>query len=357
MPFPPPVHGASMVSQCISQIAELQETYHCDYVNLSPSRTISDIGKFSVAKIGRLVGLFAKTCWYLMSRRYEVVYLAITCHGGAFLKDFPYVMLSKLFCRKVLIHQHNKGMSMDSHRFPYKFLMPMAYRNTRVMLLSEYLYPDIAAVVKKEQICVCPNGIAVEEPRPGIADQMEVPHLFFLSNLTMTKGCVDLLKACRILKDRGLAFQCDFVGAGSKEIPAELFERLIREHDLEGVTVYHGPKYGEEKEKMWNQTAIFVFPTYKETFGLVLLEAMQHRIPVVATREGGIPDIVEYGKTGLACEPQNPESLADALETLLRDKDLRQSMGQRGYERFHQYFTQAHFERNFTDHIHKIVNE
>lgn len=359
MPFPPPVHGASMVSRCISQIAELQETYRCDYVNLSPSRSLTEIGKCGFSKIGRLLGALGKTFWYVLTRRYDMVYLAITCHGGAFLKDSLFVFISKLFCKKILIHQHNKGMSGCAHRFPYKFLLPLAYRNTRVMLLSRHLYPDIAPVVAEEQICICPNGMPEKWDAGKSRVATEVPHILFLSNLIESKGCLDLLRACRLLKERGCVFKCDFVGAETKTITRTYFEQLVHELSLDDAVIYHGPKYGEQKEEFLQSAAVLAFPTYysNETFGLVLLEAMQYRLPVVTTREGGIPDVVAYDETGLCCQAQHPESLADALEILLRDEKKRQEMGKKGYERFHQYFTQAHFERNFTQHIHDFVNQ
>ena len=101
----------------------------------------------------------------LMHRRYDLCYLAITCHGIGFLKDAPFVLLCKLFGKKIVIHQHNKGMSRDVKQWPYRWLLPLVYRNTKVILLSWRLYPDIENVVRKEQILICPNGIPEETHR------------------------------------------------------------------------------------------------------------------------------------------------------------------------------------------------
>lgn len=90
-------------------------------------------------------------------------YLAITCHVLGFLKDAPFVQLCKLFGRKVVIHQHNKGMSGCIERWPYRWLIPYIYKRTRVILLSWYLYPDIEKAVRREQVVICPNGIPETE--------------------------------------------------------------------------------------------------------------------------------------------------------------------------------------------------
>ena len=150
-PLPPPVHGSAMVSQYIKDCKELQDEFQCDFVNLSTSRTIDEIGQNSIKKYWRFIMSYMLTFWKLLIHRYAFCYLAITCHGLGFLKDAPFVLLCKLFRRKIVIHQHNKGMSNCVGKQPYKWLLPLVYKNTKVILLSWYLYPDIEKVVKKNR--------------------------------------------------------------------------------------------------------------------------------------------------------------------------------------------------------------
>ena len=176
----------------------LNKEVEMDFVNLSTSRTMEEIDKRSWAlyarKAVRFMGVYAKTLWLLTTRRYDLCYLAITCHGVGFLKDAPFVLLCKLFGRKVVIHQHNKGMAKDVDRPIYRWLLPMVYRNTKVILLSWRLYPDIERVVNREQIMICHNGIIdmnINEPSAERHD--DVPHILFLSNLIISKGVLVLL--------------------------------------------------------------------------------------------------------------------------------------------------------------------
>ena len=87
VPLPPPVHGSAMVSQQIMESALINSSFRCDYVNLSTSRRMDEIGKRSAVKLWRMLSSFLKTFWLLLIHRYDLCYLAITCHGAGFLKD------------------------------------------------------------------------------------------------------------------------------------------------------------------------------------------------------------------------------------------------------------------------------
>lgn len=353
-PLPPPVHGSSMVSQWIKESKLLNEEFKMDFVNLSTSRKVEEIQKgglwLNTKKAGRFLLAFLQVFWLLCTRYYDLCYLAITCHGKPFLKDFPFVMLCKMFHKRIIIHQHNKGMSHDIDRWPYRWALPLAYHNTKVILLSKYLYEDVSKVVKREQVFICPNGIPYI-PNTNSNRENSTPHILFLSNLIESKGAFVLLEACRILRDREIDFICDFVGKESKDISAERFCSEVKKKQLESNVIYRGPKYNEEKEYHWKLASLFVFPTYyeDETFGLVIVEAMQHGLPVVTTNEGGIPDIVIDGETGYICERKNAQQLADKIELLLSSPTLRKEMGEAGRKRYEERFTSEIFENRLKE--------
>ena len=347
-PFPPPIHGASAMSQIIKDSKLINNEYDCFYVTNSSANSLTNIGKFSIVKVWSLIKSFATIFWILLTKRVSLCYLAITCGGPGFLKDAPFVLLCKLFCRKIVIHQHNKGMANYVNKLPYKWLLPMVYKNAKVILLSWHLYPDIEKIVPKENVMICPNGIKVDDSMSVEARKYEnrVPHLLFLSNLLESKGVFVLLDALKILANKGLTFYCDFVGGETKEIDSDKFTLEVSHRDLGRCVMYHGRKYGKEKEQFFIDADIFVFPTYKEAFGLVNLEAMQYQLPIVTTNEGGIPDVVQDGVNGVICERNNAESLAVAIERLLLNPELRRQMGQNGLEILNQKFTLDKFESN-----------
>lgn len=353
--FPPPLHGSALMSQNIKESKLVNDNYRCDYINLSTSRTVEEIGKNSPLKLLRILGALMLELWKLLSTRYDACYIALTCHGKGFLKDAPFALLCKLLSRKLIIHQHNKGMSEDVNNWPYRWLLPLVYKDAHVVLLSWKLYPDIQKIVPEDKVSVCPNGI----PNHGIVIKKidnKIPQLLFLSNLIISKGILDLLDALKILKMRGRSFHCCLVGDESKDISKERLNKEISFRDLDDVIQYAGRKTGKEKEIVFQQSDIFVHPTTDDCFPLVLLEAMQYRLPIITTDEGGIMDIVEDGVNGLICEKMNPHSLANTIEFLLKDGDTRRIMGEKGYNKFLSEFTINVFESTFIDILNKAIN-
>ena len=361
-PLPPPVHGSSMVSHNMMESSILNAQFRMDWVNLSTSRTMEEIDKRSlgsmVRKAVRFVASYVRTLWLLMTHRYDLCYIAITCHGVGFLKDAPFVLLCKLFGRRVVLHQHNKGMSRDVDRLPYRWLLPLIYNKVKVVLLSQYLYPDIMRVVRWEDVMICPNGI-----KPVLNSEVEhsstsVPRLLFLSNLLIDKGVLTLLDALKILKDKGRRFMCDFVGSKTRDMDALSFAKEVEKRGLDSFAVYHGRKYWKEKYEYFRRADIFVFPTYysNECMPLVILEAMEYGLPVVSTGEGAIRDEVEDGRNGLVVETRSPEALATAIDRLINDETLRKSMGREGRLMFEERFTMERFEECMCDVLRSCIN-
>ena len=83
---------------------------------------------------------------------------------------------------------------------------------------------------------------------------------------------------------------------------------------------------------------LFALPSINEGFGVVLLEAMAMKCPIVATHVGGIPEVVLDGETGILVPPKDPEQLARGIIKLLKDQSLANQMGERGYQRLRTCF-------------------
>lgn len=347
--LPPPVHGAAMVGKSIHDSLLVNETFATSYHNLATSASLHEIGKFRFRKLFDFVGLYWNIRREVRAFNPDLVYITPNATGLAFFKDFLIVQsLKRMGCR-VVMHFHNKGFSSKRGNWLYNFCYKRFFNGAKVILLSKYLYDDARAYVSESQLFVCHNGTA---PISLSAHSREAankePHFLFLSNLMESKGLFCLLEACRELKLKGYQFVCDIVGAETPEVSEASLHRQIALMGVENVVRYHGKCYGEAKEKMFAQSDVFVFPTYNEAFPLVLLEAMQHHLPIVSTREGGIPDILKEGENGLFCNKKDAASLARVLEKLLDDEDLRRQMGEQGYKNYQEKFTLRHFEENMT---------
>ena len=348
--LPPPIHGAAMMGKYIQESELIDSSFDCFCINLATAGSLSDIGHISLKKLLKYFFLLKHIFHVVREIRPELVYITPNAGGKAFFKDFIVVQMLKSMGCKVIAHYHNKGVSVYQSKWVYNFLYKRFFSNLKVILLAENLYKDIAKYVKREDVYICPNGIP-----SSCKEEMEarrnnvVPHLLFLSNLLISKGVIVLLDALKILKEKEYTFVCQFVGGETSEIGAVQFSEEVDKRNLNDRVAYVGRKVGEEKEAFFRQADIFVFPTYYETFGLVNLEAMEYKLPVISTNEGGIPDIVKDGENGLICEKQNPYSLADCIAKLLDDEELRVKMGNAGYEKFHREFTLDKFENRMKD--------
>jgi glycosyltransferase involved in cell wall biosynthesis len=215
--------------------------------------------------------------------------------------------------------------------------------------LGEVLKNDITEYIHPARVQVLPNGIP-DDAKAFCRGNRIVAHgqpvtVLFLSNLVPTKGVLDFLKMAKavIAQEENVRF----VMAGRPVSPefAEVLRSYIVSNNLQEHIRTVGPVYGEEKNHLFKQADIFVFPSHKETFPLVNLEAMQWAVPVVSTDVGAIREAVIDGENGYLVAVGDLSALVDRVLCLIRRPELRQMMGQRGRERFVVEYSQTAFER------------
>ena len=235
----------------------------------------------------------------------------------------------------------------------YRFV----FKNTHVILLSRHLYYDIEAYVSQDHVYYCPNGIKDYEPSAALVTLPENRpfNILFFSNLIEEKGVFVLVEACSILKDKGYSFQCDFVG-GEGDVSEKQFNVYVQEKGLTEQVKYLGKRYGRLKEMSFEQANVFVLPSRYDCFPLVVLEAMQHSLPVITAKEGGMPDMVDEGSSGfLLSRYDDAETLADRLELLMFDSLLSKQMGINGRIKYEKYFTLPIFEQRLLSILQDVI--
>ena len=361
--LPPPVHGSSVVGFSIKGSKIINKKFNCYYINLLASHNVSESGVVNFKKLLSFLCTWLKTFVLLLRIRPHICYIALTTTGTAFYRDVLLIALLKVFRIKRIYHLHNKGISLHQHKIINQLFYRFVFDNSDVILLSELLYPDIQMFVSKSKVHICPNGISREASESKIQNfrktdknntnnQVENSkrpvQILFLSNLFESKGVFILLEACKILMNKEISFECLFIGEEG-DISTLQFNEHVKQLDLSKYIYYKGRIFGTKKYLAYSEADIIAFPTYKDCFPLVLLEAMSHSLPVISTFEGGIPDIIENDVNGFLVPQQNSKILADKLELLIKNPELRIQMGEIGCKKYKQKFTSEIFENKLSE--------
>ncbi|WP_298487928.1 glycosyltransferase family 4 protein [uncultured Maribacter sp.] len=349
--IPPPIYGAALVGKFIKDSLLINTKVDADYINLTSSFNLNQIGKGGLAKFKVIYKIFKEVLIALRSKKYDCYYMTLTAKGAGFYKDFLIILLLKLNRCKIIYHFHNKGVAENSKKWYNHFLYKIAFNNVKCILLAPNLYQDIKRYVSINHVFICNNGIPKMTPDTVLnLHNKEVCKFLFLSNMMEEKGVFELLEACKILKDKNLNFNCVFVGAWT-DINETLFLKKVKSLGLMQNVCVHGKKYNAERISYLQDADVIVLPTYyhNECFPLVLLEAMQFGLPVISTPEGAISEIVVEGKTGFLTPQKEPKALAEAMEYLLTHPTERITMGKEGKKRYEKHYTIDTFEQRMLE--------
>jgi len=230
-------------------------------------------------------------------------------------------------CKNIIFTAHGFVFNEPSSWLKRQFYILATKFSTlflkKIITVSHFDYQSgLKAGIKPQKMTVIHNGIDLpdflskEEAKNflGGGELVVGTAAYFYSN----KGLGFLIKATALIKKN---FKLVIVGDGEQR---SYLESLIKKHQLDNVFLV-----GEIKDayRYFKAFDIFALPSVKEGLPFVLLEAMAAGLPVVASKVGGVPEVIEDGVNGLLVEPTNVEELADALLCLLADPLKRKGFG------------------------------
>jgi glycosyltransferase involved in cell wall biosynthesis len=184
----------------------------------------------------------------------------------------------------------------------------------------------------RDKTYVIPPGVDTERFRPA-AHRVVAPRVLYVGSLNRSdkhKRFPDLLEACRILIDDIPELRLVAVGGGDGR---QMYEHMAMEMGIGTAVEFQGRLEGDALADAYRQSAVLAVPSLRETFGMVITEAMASGLPVVAVKGGGVPEVVDDGKDGLLVPPRDPRAIASALKTVLNDPDWATSLGKFGREK------------------------
>ena len=169
--------------------------------------------------------------------------------------------------------------------------------------------------------------------------------LLYVGRLEWRKGIGTLLSAGRLLKNEIPNLKILIVGGkifgGQKNLDDyKEYKRLLKkakQEEVENITKFVGHISNKRLHFFCSASDVLVIPSYYEPFGLVALEGMASKIPVVASNVGGLTNIIKNTKDGFLFEPRNPLSLKEKILLIYNSQELRQKLIQNAYEKVKNY--------------------
>jgi len=187
----------------------------------------------------------------------------------------------------------------------------------------------------------------IQEMLPMIRYELGLPDhalvIGVVARLVPYKGHADLIAALPRILQAAPTTRLVFIGDGPA---APDLRHQVHEVGLTDQVHFLGER--RDIPRLLRALDVFVLPSHQEGLGLAIIEAMAAGLPVVATRVGGIPDVVIEGETGLLVEPGNPAELAEAIIQLLTNPHIQRQMGIKGRQRVESYFTAQRSAANLT---------
>jgi glycosyltransferase involved in cell wall biosynthesis/O-antigen/teichoic acid export membrane protein len=185
-----------------------------------------------------------------------------------------------------------------------------------------------------------------EVPEPGLLgsgadgtslrlERMRHPAFLFVGSIIPRKGWSCLIEAARILRNRGFdSFSLIFVGTGEQE---KDLQAQVCSYELDPLVYAVGQVAYENLGAYYRASDVFVFPTYEDTWGLVLLEAMSFGKPVLCSKFAGSREMVRHGVNGFLFDPYAPDELAAYMAQFIRDPRLAWEFGKCSLESIRPY--------------------
>lgn len=291
--------------------------------------------------------------WYLDPRSYPVLRRMVASFGINVIhihasRDAWRTLLLAGFLRKkaaLVFSRHLGSPAGKMKNDPLHRLL--AGRLDAMVAISAYIRGNILETypIEASRVKVIPYGLGpsvVGDPKRAVEVRKRLnvppgsPIVGMVAQVSPDKRQDLLIRAAAQVVERFP--DCRFVLAGAQvhESYAQEIRNMISSLGMERNVSLKG--FWEDIPSLMQALDILVLPSKAEAFGLVLLEAMANAKPVVGSESGAIPEIVKNGRSGLLFEPGNPDSLAGALEDLLRDPEKRVQAGEEGerifYERF-----------------------
>jgi glycosyltransferase involved in cell wall biosynthesis len=292
---------------------------------------IQDFKKFPLSLMKYLYPFWALVYVVILHKRkpYDAVATVMTSYAS-----FAALFFKFLFPKVLYIARLDDGDPFEHYKKKAKIVGPLFKKLFTkadfIITTSTYLSKMAREMGYKKEIAIVPNGVNAKHfsteyrsEELGVLKQKlgKKNNDFYLittSRLVTKNACDDVIKSLANLKEN---IKFLILGVGPDEM---MLRKLAVDTGVSGRVVFLGQINHSEMPKYLKVSDVFIRPSLSEGFGISFIEAMVAGLPVIATPVGGITDFLTDRETGLFCKVRNPESIAQSVNTLFEDKNLRE---------------------------------
>lgn len=249
-----------------------------------------------------------------------------TASNNDFKRNAVYISIAKSLGKKVVLHVHGGGFK-DYYNQNSDYVRKQLDKVDAIIALSKYWKDFFSCVLGYENVFVVHNIIPSPHYIPH--KSKEIFNLLYLGHIYERKGIFDLVNLIQEFRGFYASRLRLHIGGGLFEIDKLL--DMLEKDGLEDVITYEGWVSGAAKDDLLNMADAYILPSYSEGVPISILEAMSYHLPIIATKVGGIPSIVN-DRNGILIEPGNKTQMKDAIDKLMISKSRQMEMGYASYE-------------------------
>lgn len=261
----------------------------------------------------------------LVNKNVKLVHIH-TSSRGSFLRKSIIFFIAKMFRKKTILHIHGSEFMdfyNESSLYVTNIIRNVLENVDLVIALSSQWKDKLLSISKKANIRVLYNATTQKNIKHISSDSVNV---LFMGRLGHRKGVYDILEAAKYIENPKVVINL----YGDGEI--EQVNKLIIDNNLEKKVKIGGWISGEKKEEVYNSSDIFILPSYNEGLPMSILEAMSYGLPIIATNIDGIPETIDKEMNGFMIQPGDYKTLAEKIDLLANNKELRLNMGHKSCE-------------------------
>lgn len=347
--LPPPFFGHSAMYKILMESCFVK-AHNIRFLNMH-FWTYDKHKKVTLEKLVKMIKYFFTYLVYIVGFRPKYVLYNMSWDRMPFLKDFLFCATAILLGRKLVIHDMGQYVRelYDNNGQILKFLIRWLLRHTTAsIVLGEDTKKYYKGLMGENRIFAVPGSVedSINTGIPSVKNkEKEYLEVLYFSYLAQSKGVYTAFKAadkiCSQRKD------VKFVFGGpleSDQIKIELDQLKVKHNSQIEYLGYIGD--AEKRTGIFRSADLFIFPTHRDVFGLVLLHAMAEGLAIVASFEGTIPEIIGDGINGILFKKGDVESLINAINKMLDNADLRNKIGMENRKRFLEYYAPDIYGKN-----------